>query len=451
MNRSLLQKLVLFVLVSLLCVMPLSVNAQDTDELFLDVGEQVPITILINSGPWFAGFEALVNLYQEQTGNQITLDVNPYPAMLEKIRNAVRDAESPYDLMSIDAKWVIELYEGEFLAAIDEIDPEFELDLAVIDYADSLYWNADARWATEDGGRLITLPINGNLTVLYYRADLYEEAGLEPPETLEDIEAACEVLETSDRYCWVVRSEGGGNFFEPYIPSFGGSTLADPANGDYTVTINSPEGLAALMEVVEQAQQHGPPNQGAINQDDMIQLMATGNVVHMINVVAAWPNFDDPQRSNVVGAVEMAVPPYPEGGQPASAIANWIAGVPYNIPNERKQAALAFMRWFLTAEAQYVYAEAGAVPVRSDTYQSDLAGEDRFRWFNAYNEVIEFGYQPQLFAESSQITDSMNVRLNQAIIGELTPAQALNRMAEDFHRTFTESGRQTGMLDLLPE
>ena len=34
---------------------------------FLDVGKQEPITILINSSPWYAGFENVVKLYEQQT------------------------------------------------------------------------------------------------------------------------------------------------------------------------------------------------------------------------------------------------------------------------------------------------------------------------------------------------------------------------------------------------
>ena len=68
------------------------VAAQNT---FMDVGRQAPITILINSSPWFGGFEKVVRLYEEQTGNKVNLDVTPFGGMLEKARNAVRGGTSP--------------------------------------------------------------------------------------------------------------------------------------------------------------------------------------------------------------------------------------------------------------------------------------------------------------------------------------------------------------------
>ena len=84
---------------------------------FADVGKQAQITILINSSPWFGGFEKAVDLYEKQNGNKVKLDVTPYGGMLEKARNAVRTGSSPYDILNLDALWTIEFYEGNFLKA----------------------------------------------------------------------------------------------------------------------------------------------------------------------------------------------------------------------------------------------------------------------------------------------------------------------------------------------
>ncbi|MCZ8106728.1 MAG: extracellular solute-binding protein, partial [Burkholderiales bacterium] len=94
---------------------------------FVDVGKHAPITILINASPWYAGFEAAVDLYSKQTGNKVNLDVTPYGGMLEKARNAVRGASSPYDLLNLDGGWTIEFYEGGFLKPINDVDPSFQI------------------------------------------------------------------------------------------------------------------------------------------------------------------------------------------------------------------------------------------------------------------------------------------------------------------------------------
>ena len=44
---------------------------------FADVGKQDPITMLVPSAPWLPSFTKMVELYEQQTGNKIKLDVNP--------------------------------------------------------------------------------------------------------------------------------------------------------------------------------------------------------------------------------------------------------------------------------------------------------------------------------------------------------------------------------------
>ncbi len=88
---------------------------------FLDVGEQEPIPILINASPWYGGFEAVVDLYVEQTGNEVAIDATPYNGVLEKARNAIRSAESPYDIINLDQSWNIEFYEQDVLRPLDEV------------------------------------------------------------------------------------------------------------------------------------------------------------------------------------------------------------------------------------------------------------------------------------------------------------------------------------------
>src|SRR5690348_4038207 len=95
---------------------------------FVDVGKQASITILINASPWYDGFQDVVSLYEQQTGNTVNLEVTPFPGMLSKARTAVRtQGRSPYDLININSPWTIEFYQGGFLEPLKEVDPGFEV------------------------------------------------------------------------------------------------------------------------------------------------------------------------------------------------------------------------------------------------------------------------------------------------------------------------------------
>jgi multiple sugar transport system substrate-binding protein len=419
----------------------------------VDEGKHPPISILINSSPWYAGFEQVVKRYEGETGNKINLDVTPYGGMLEKARNAVRGRESPYDILNLDTQWTIEFYEGGFLTPLTDIDPSFQLPKEVFTYDDSGYWNAEKRWRTANGGKLMAYSPNGNVHLFLYRSDLLQGTGVKPPETWDEVIAACGKLHKPPQvYGAVFRGEkGNGIRFDwmPFMLGQGATIVKDPANGDYTVTINSAAAKKALDLYIEVAKRCGPPNFGALGQSDVIQLVATGKAAQVMVVAAAWPSFEDPAKSAVVGKLQAV--PVPAGTQKGAVIGNWHFVVPKSVPEARKRAVIAFSKWFLTQAAQKHYLESGGIPVRSDVLTDDLASQSKFRWVKAYVETQNFARQELGYAEGAQVEQALGLRLNQALIGEMSSAQALNAAAKDIHEVFQKSGRKTGLLPPLPE
>ena len=52
-------------------------------------------------------------------------------------------------------------------------------------YGDSGYWNAQKRWRTADGGKLMAYTVLGNVQLLYYRADVLKAGRHRAAEDLE--------------------------------------------------------------------------------------------------------------------------------------------------------------------------------------------------------------------------------------------------------------------------
>ncbi len=422
----------------------------------VDVGKQPPITILINASPWFAGFQSAVELYTKQTGNVVKLDVTPYNGVLEKARNAVRGATSPYDLLNIDGFWTIEFYEGGFLRPIKEVDPSFELPKEVLACGNNHYWNAAKRWRTPDGGVLMGVPPNCNVHILAYRKDLYDAAGLPAPKSYDDVKAAClKIQKPPQLYGFVTRGERGNGIrydFMPFMHGHGADFVKDPLNGDYTVTVNSPEMLKALNQFIDLHKSCGPANHASVGQADVIQSMSAGKAASVQVVIAAWSNFEDKNKSTVAGKVAAAAVPAAVAGKPGVAsIGNWDLTIPKNISPEQQKAGMAFLKWFVTPQAQRAYAEAGGIPVRKDTLTSDLAGKPQFNWMAPYLQSVDTAASPLGYTEGAAVEQVLGLRLNQALIGEMSPGKALNNAAAEVEALFARSGRKTGRLAPLPE
>jgi multiple sugar transport system substrate-binding protein len=449
-NRKISRVLLLTVALAVAAITPAAAQKP-----FVEVGKQPPITILVASTPWYPAFEKVVGLYEQQTGNQIKLDTTPFGGMLEKARNAVRTGKSPYDLMMLDTQWTIEFYEGGFVSPLKEIDAAFDLPKEVMSFGDSGYWNAQKRWRTADGGKLMAYTVLGNVQLLYYRADVLKQAGLAPPKTWSDVLAACTKLNDPPKmYGFVARGEKGNGIrydWQSVMLAEGASVVKDPAAGDFTVTINSAQAKAALDLYIDLLKRCGPPNYGSLGQGDVIQLLATGKAPMGDVVTAAFASFEDPAKSAVVGKLETVPLPTGRNGGQGAVIGNWNAVIPKDAPDAQKKAALAFSRWFVTYDAQRAFAQAGGIPNRSDVYTSDLAKESRLRWMPAYLETQKFARQELGYAEGAQVEQILGLRLNQALIGEMSSGKALNTAAKEIEELFKKNARKTGSLPPLPE
>jgi multiple sugar transport system substrate-binding protein len=430
-------------------------QASAADRPYVDVGKQEPITILTPSTPWLPAFTKMVALYEDQTGNKIKLDVNPFGGVLDKARNDVRGGGGTYDVVLLDTQWTIEMYEGGFLTPFKDIEPAFDMPKEVLTYDDSGYWNEQKRWRTSAGGKLMAFTVLGNIPMWYYRIDALKEAGLQPPKTWDDVLASCAKLSKPPAtYGAVLRADrGNGIRYEwmQWMIGRGGSVVKDPENGDYMVTVNSPQNKAALDQFIEVATKCGAPNPGSLAQGDVIQLLATGKALQAQLVLAAWANFQDPKKSAVVGKLDTVQIPRAATGNYGAVIGNWNYAIPKGANAAHKKAALAFAKWFVSHDAQYAYAKAGGIPNRSDVLTSDLAKDPATRWMPAYLEAMKTARQELGYAEGPQVEQVLGLRLNQALIGEMSSGKALNLAAKEIKDIFEKSGRKTGLGNALPE
>jgi multiple sugar transport system substrate-binding protein len=416
---------------------------------------QAPVTIVINQSPWFAGFQKVVEQYQETTGNVVTLDVNPFAGSLEKQRTAVRSAESPYDILVMNAGFFIEFYKGGFMMPLTDIDATFTLDKDIYTFDDSVYWDASANKIDANTGKILSVPINPFIPLLHYRMDLYSEKGLKVPETWDELLANAKALNNPPSMYGIVQRGARGTFdvtydVLPYLWSYGGGLLKDQKAGDFTITVNSPETKAAMEMYLKLAKEAGHPSTAGQTQTNVIQNMATGKAAHIQAVLAA-STFDDPNQSAVVDKVGFAPPPHAQGYPSSPPLGHWLGGIPKNIPAERQKAALAFLTWFQTKDAQMAYAAAGSPPVSRAVLQSEMADEPKYRWMKPLAKALETARLTFVIPEAAQVLAVTELRFNQIISGELSVTAGLNTMAQEIEPILTSAGYKAPRLPDLKD
>lgn len=157
-------------------------------------------------------------------------------------------------------------------------------------------------------------------------------------------------------------------------------------------------------------------------------------------MIGAWGNLENPNKSIVGGKLNAALMPAGPDGARSSSAGHWVAGIPANISDDRRAAAMAFLDWFQSQEVQTAYIQAGGVPVRSDLGGGALAEDPTYRFIEAWSENASHATMGLPVEQGAEISDAIAVFLNRAVIGEISATEALNSSAAAIADIMTRAG-----------
>ena len=182
-----------------------------------------------------------------------SIDATPYNGVLEKARNAVRTAESPYDILNLDQSWNIEFYEQDVLARSTRSIRATRCRPRSSPAATATSGTPRSTSAPPDGGKLMAIPPNCNTHVLVYRSDVGEgrlprdlRRGARPPARRAGQAEALRLRHPR-------RAQPGHPLRLPALPAQlrRRDRRRLPRTATTPSTVNSPEALAALEKFVD--------------------------------------------------------------------------------------------------------------------------------------------------------------------------------------------------------
>ncbi|WP_380160902.1 ABC transporter substrate-binding protein [Kineococcus sp. R86509] len=146
-----------------------------------------------------------------------------------------------YDILETYGFVIPSLAEDEKLVPLDDLYDEHGKDFGLDAISESM------RQGMSYDGKLYALPMQAQMFVLAYRADVFEELGLPAPTTFADMVTAAEAIKAASTMQypialpWLATSDVTTSF-EAAMNSFG----ADFVDADGTVTLDTPEAKQAL-------------------------------------------------------------------------------------------------------------------------------------------------------------------------------------------------------------
>ena len=325
------------------------------------------IRVLVHGDPTFMVMDTLKRQFEQVIGTQISQRAFSIDRLREEaLRNAERST-SRYDIIAVDLPWIGEFAEKNVLMPLDRA-----MDIARLDPADfhTAGWQA-AHW----GGRAFGVPAQTTPELLFYRRDLFAEAGLEPPATTDDLLTAARILHNPRRgmhgIAWnTARGTAMGHtvlmtmadFGQPVLnlPEIaGGFDLQGLVDGNYRATIDTEAGLRAAEFLLELLQ-FSPPDILSMSWYERVRPYAKGSIAMAYGYTLLAPYFELDETSPACGQTGYLPHPSGPGASPVAPVGGYVMGIPANLAPERVPAAAEALAVFTSPEAQKLYVQNGS-------------------------------------------------------------------------------------------
>jgi multiple sugar transport system substrate-binding protein len=396
------------------------------------------IRVLVHGDPTFMVMENLKRQFEQVIGAPIHQRAFSIDRLRDEgLKNATRKT-SRYDIIAADLPWIGEFAEAGVLMPLDEA-----MDIARLDPADfhTAGWKA-AHW----DGKPYAVPAQTTPELLFYRRDLFAEAGLNPPATtaalLEAAKALHQPLQGRYGIAWnAARGTALGHTFLMTLSDFGQPVLDLPeiaggfdtdglARGDHRPCIDTENGLRAAEYLLELLS-YSPPDILSMSWYERIRPYAAGSVAMAYGYTLLAPYFELDHTSPAAGQTGYLPHPAGPGAAPVAPVGGYVLGIPANIAPERLKAAAEALIVFTSPQAQKLYVQNGS---RTNPRYSVAADPEVRRLSPIFEAVDAMSWRDELqfwprppVPEICEIIQICGEELHDMLRGSVSPREALSR------------------------
>ncbi|RME15983.1 MAG: sugar ABC transporter substrate-binding protein [Alphaproteobacteria bacterium] len=291
----------------------------------------------VNNGDMIR-MQKYTHLFTEQTGidvNWVTLEEN---VLRQRVTTDISTKGGQFDIMTIGMYEAPIWGKNGWLVPLNDLPPEYDVNDILPAMRGGLSYD----------GTLYAAPFYGESSMIMYRTDLMEKAGLEMPEdpTWGFIRKAAAAMtdRENDINGICLRGKAGWGEGGAFITAMSNSFGARWFDMDWNAQFDTPAWHETLTFYKGMMDESGPKGYATNGFNENLSLFQQGKCGMWIDATVAASFVTNPDESTVADKVGFALAPHKEG---VSKHANWLWAWALAIPagTQKEDAAKKFIEW----------------------------------------------------------------------------------------------------------
>jgi sorbitol/mannitol transport system substrate-binding protein len=302
----------------------------------------------VNNGDMIR-MQGLTEDFTAQTGHEVewvTLEEN---ILRQRVTQDIATKGGQFDIMTIGMYETPIWAAQDCLVSLDDLPESYDAD----DILPAM------RAGLSHDGSLYAAPFYGESSMVMYRTDLMEQAGLEMPEapTWEFVREAAAAMTDKDNeiYGVCLRGKAGWGENMAFITTVANSFGARWFDEDWRPQLDSPEWKEAVTFYNDLITNYGPPGASTNGFNENLSLFQQGKCGMWIDATVAASFVTNPDESTVADKVGFALAPDNGLGKRANWLWAWALAIPAG--TQKEKAAKEFINWATSKEYLALVAE----------------------------------------------------------------------------------------------
>lgn len=364
---------------------------------------------------WGVPPQSMLAEFEKEKGIKVNIETVSWDDIRNKIAIAASGNKAAADVFEVDWSWIGEFEDAQWLEPI-ELSQEDIKDIPSI-----------STFIVND--RVLAVPYANDFRIGYYNKVIYQQAGLDEPQTWNDVMKDMEILKEKNILKYPYTFPLNAN--EATTTSFIWLTyLRDGRVFNDDGTLNRENALTTLNFINDMLKKGliNPANL-TLNGLDTYRQILSKDAAFMVGPTSFIARSVDPDQSKAIGEIEVILPPGKDGKATQTMALTEAVGV--SSLSENKEAAKEFVKWYTSKETQKAFfKEISAIPTRTSVLNEVIdAGE--IKNSGAMKEtsiLVKSPFPNGVPAYYAEMSNSIYNAINSMASGNLTPEEAVNQI-----------------------